>query len=488
MATDVIDVREISERVFARADVLDACRNRDLGIVIDVLGHHGVTQGRIAGLTGIPQGRLSEYKNHIRRPKHTSIFEDFANGVMMPPAARQALGLSPGQLVKTSASGPLPDHGLSDVGLAYPDAPMKATENIARLWRADLDNAGLIEARLEPAAWTDASLGWLVDPGQRPDSENTSGVRIGLADVVRFRATVEMFGQLDDRFGGGHGRQALIQYLHTDASRLLHGRYSGDVGRALFAAAAEATLLAAWMCYDSAPESALAQRYFIQALALAEAGDDRLLGASILDAMSHQATYTGRFSEAANLARAAMAGTRGIATATLTSHFHAMEARALARLGDAKGCDRAMADAVSAFERRKPEDDPAWIRYFDEAELSAEFGHCLRDLGRHEDAARYASTSLVTVDDGSFMRSDFFVMIVLADAHLAAGDVERACRVALNALTAGEQIRSARCIGYLQEFHQRLTSAGENRAAAEFSEQAKISRLWRIASRAARDS
>src|SRR6185437_16535585 len=116
MATDVIDVREISERVFARADVLDACRNRDLGIVIDVLGHHGVTQGRIAGLTGIPQGRLSEYKNHIRRPKHTSIFEDFANGVMMPPAARQALGLSPGQLVKTSASGPLPDHGLSDVG------------------------------------------------------------------------------------------------------------------------------------------------------------------------------------------------------------------------------------------------------------------------------------------------------------------------------------------------------------------------------------
>jgi hypothetical protein len=57
---------------------------------------------------------------------------------------------------------------------------------------------------------------------------------------------------------------------------------------------AEATLLAAWMSYDSAPRSALAQRYFIQALALAQAGGDQLLGASILDAMSHQATYTGR--------------------------------------------------------------------------------------------------------------------------------------------------------------------------------------------------
>ena len=189
-----------------------------------------------------------------------------------------------------------------------------------------------------------------------------------------------------------------IQYLSTDAERLLHGRYTEAVGRALFSATAEATLLAAWMSYDSMPGGALAQRYFIQALALAQAGEDRLLGASVLDAMSHQATYTGRFGEAANLARAAAAGTSGVATATLTSHFHAMEARALARLGDAKGCDRALAEAVREFERRRPEDDPGWIQYFDESELSAEFGHCLRDLGRAADAAQYASRSLVAVD------------------------------------------------------------------------------------------
>ena len=65
------------------------------------------------------------------------------------------------------------------------------------------------------------------------------------------------------------------------------------------------------MTYDSTPRSPQAQRYFIQALGLAEAAGDRLLGASILDAMSHQATYTGRFSEAANLARAARTGTTG---------------------------------------------------------------------------------------------------------------------------------------------------------------------------------
>jgi hypothetical protein len=42
---------------------------------------------------------------------------------------------------------------------------------------------------------------------------------------------------------------------------------------------------------------------------------------------------------------------------------------------------------VREFERRRPEDDPGWFQYFDDAELSAEFGHCLRDLRRAEDAA-----------------------------------------------------------------------------------------------------
>jgi transcriptional regulator with XRE-family HTH domain len=136
----------------------------------------------------------------------------------------------------------------------------------------------------------------------------------------------------------------------------------------------EISVFAAFADGLGVPRSALAQRYFIQALALAQAGGDHLLGASILDAMSHQATYTGRFAEAANLARAAGTGTAGIATATLTAHFHTMEARALARLGDAKACDRALAEAVREFERRRPDEDSGWIRYFDEAELAAEFG------------------------------------------------------------------------------------------------------------------
>jgi hypothetical protein len=103
MAVDIPVIREAVQRVCTRTDVLDACKRRDLGAVITVLSAHGITQGQLSVLTGIPQGRLSEYKTHKRRPTATSTFETFADGLGMPPAARRALGLDP----EAAGSGPL---------------------------------------------------------------------------------------------------------------------------------------------------------------------------------------------------------------------------------------------------------------------------------------------------------------------------------------------------------------------------------------------
>jgi transcriptional regulator with XRE-family HTH domain len=481
----ISEVRRIVERVCARQDVFDACAKRDLGYVIGILNANGLTQEQIASLTGLHQNRLSNYKTGKHEPKEISVFAAFADGLGLPPAARQALGLdtTPPTAVGLTVPQPRPASA-AEISLEYPAKPAQAAGNVTSLWQADLADDGILQrGRIDPTAWKDASFRWLVEPTSQPEAEQPGGVRVGMGDVERFNATVEMFRQLDDRFGGGHARQPLIQYLSSDANRLLRGRFTETVGTALFSAVAEATLLAAWMSYDSAPGSSLAQRYFIQALGLAQAAGDRLLGASILDAMSHQATHTGRFSEAANLARAARTGTAGIATATLTAHFHTMEARALARLGDAKACDRALAAAAQEFERRRPDDDPGWIRYFDESELAAEFGHCLRDLGRAADAAQYAGRCVSVVGGTTFVRSDFFAAMVLADAQLAAGNLEEACATARQALTAGELIRSARCVNYLREFGTHLTRAADATVVTDFQEQARESRLWRIASR-----
>jgi predicted XRE-type DNA-binding protein len=90
----ISEVRGIVERVCARQDVLDACAKRDLGTVIMVLNAHGVTQRQIADLTGILQSQVSEYARRKRTPMASITFKAFADGLGMPSAAREALGLA----------------------------------------------------------------------------------------------------------------------------------------------------------------------------------------------------------------------------------------------------------------------------------------------------------------------------------------------------------------------------------------------------------
>jgi transcriptional regulator with XRE-family HTH domain len=164
------DVRGIVERVCARQDVLDACVRRDLGTVITVLNAHGLTQGQIAELTGILQGRLSEYARRKRTPKASTTFEAFADGLGMPLAARRALRLaaepSGSAGVSLAHSRQAPD---LKAGLEYPGTPAQAAGNVSMLWRADLAGQGVLERGLvNSAAWSDASLRWLVGPAGGP--------------------------------------------------------------------------------------------------------------------------------------------------------------------------------------------------------------------------------------------------------------------------------------------------------------------------------
>jgi hypothetical protein len=95
----ISEVRRVVARACARQDVIDACADRDLGAVIAVLNANGLTQGQIASLTGLHQNRLSNYKTGKHRPEEYSVFAAFADGLGLPPAARQAPGLD------TSSSG-----------------------------------------------------------------------------------------------------------------------------------------------------------------------------------------------------------------------------------------------------------------------------------------------------------------------------------------------------------------------------------------------
>jgi len=366
-----------------------------------------------------------------------------------------------------------------ELGLEFADKPETTAKTVADLWRADLADAQtLVRAQPDSAAWNAASLRWIVAP---PDGELTrAGNRaVGAMDVDMVRSTADAFSMLDAKFGGGHARRALIQYLHTDVRPMLDGKYSDAVGKELHSAVAEALLLAGWMSYDSGLHG-IAQRYLIQALRMTQAAGDRLLGGSILSAMSHQATFLGRYQDAATLARAAYTGPAGILGPTMTAQFRAMEARALARLGDERGCDLALAEAELKLGQRTADSDPPYIAYFDEVELAAEIGHCFRDLGRSVEAAERGTGSIF--GDGLNNRSDFFATMVQAEAYINQGEISQGFAIGLSALRLGEGLKSARCVQYVREFQGRVTS-GMRRATefSEFEEQARGFRLWQQA-------
>ncbi|MEZ7006948.1 hypothetical protein [Streptomyces sp. AD55] len=403
--------------------------------------------------------RIASWENGHSSP------DDFYGPLLCDAFATSAaeLGLSHGQPQ---------DSALLDA--AYPASPDDAIQTVRQLWRADLNQYDpLLTAEPSEPAWSEASLRWLVAPEPGVPRQRTEGTRVSLGDVAAIKTTADMFAQLDDQFGGDHARHAVIQYLSNDVASLLRGRYTEQVGRALFSTVAEATLLAGWMSYDACHHG-LAQRYFLQALRLAQDANDRRLAGSILSAMSHQATFLGRYTQAATLARAALMGISPVTTPTLRAQFHAMEARALARTGDVAACEAALSAATKALESRNNEDEPEWISYFDDAELAAEAAHCFRDVNSARRAVVHAENAM----SGSHVRSDFFATMVLADAHLRAGDVEEACRVALDALDLGEQLKSARCVSYLAEFRRNLSASGQSSAARDLAEQAGENRLW----------
>jgi hypothetical protein len=112
-------------------------------------------------------------------------------------------------------------------------------------------------------------VGWLVAPSSAKPAEPTSaeGVTRGAIDAVR--ETTEAFSRLDYRFGGGHARSALIQYLTAEVEPVLK-RASPDteLGRQFFIEVAALLRLAGWQAYDIGRHG-LAQQYLTQGLELA---------------------------------------------------------------------------------------------------------------------------------------------------------------------------------------------------------------------------
>ncbi|MEU9579825.1 regulator [Streptomyces chilikensis] len=384
-------------------------------------------------------------------------------------------------------------------GLEFAASPEEAVDIVSGLWRKDSgSHAELRRIAFTPAGLVVPSRDWLIgrpdervgrgDPpaagprvpaqahgrsGREPAqalaavprqrggrgaeraAERSPGQRVTGGDVAALRSVGELFRSLDHAYGGGHARQALVRYLEHEAEPMLRGAYGEKLGRRLFGAVADLTRLAGWTSYDIGAHG-LAQRYFVQALRLSQAAGDRTYGAYVLVSMSRQAVYLGHGREAVQLARVAQQGVGGAAPQVVQALLHAVEARAHGVLGEVRACTAALVRAERALEAARPGDEtPPWARFFDEAQLADEFGHCHRDLQQYRAAAQYAERSLQLRSPG-YARSRLFCRLVLASARLGLGELDQACQLGAEAAGQAAEMRSLRAVEYVRDFERRL--------------------------------
>ncbi|MYV67712.1 regulator, partial [Streptomyces sp. SID2131] len=243
-------------------------------------------------------------------------------------------------------------------GLEFAATPEEAVDIVGGLWRKDSgSHAELRKIAFTPAGLVVPSRDWLIgradervargEPAPSRPSAGASphdprvphqgrysvprqrgtdrgpGQRVSSGDIAALRSVGELFRTLDHAYGGGHARQALVRYLEHEAEPMLRGTYGESTGRRLFAAAADLTRLAGWTSYDIAAHG-LAQRYFVQALRLAQAAGDRAYGSYVLLTMSRQAVYLGHGREAVQLARVAQQGVGPAAPPGVQAMLHAV--------------------------------------------------------------------------------------------------------------------------------------------------------------------
>jgi tetratricopeptide (TPR) repeat protein len=356
--------------------------------------------------------------------------------------------------------------GLPDA--AYPSRPETSVDLLARLSGADLEDDPIVaRSSWSKNATSGIVTGFLFDQSADPSSNQSLQRAVGSADIIR--ATSSHLMDLDFRFGGGHVRRLLLFYFRTEVVPLLRKDHPDSTRQEIFRAAAEVAELLGWSAYDAGRFGA-AQRYYASGLRLAREANDDLLGGWMLSSLSHQANYLGRYNEAVQLARAAFNVTRGKGSDTVSCLSLAMEARALANLGDAQGCSRTIHKAENLFESRNANDDPPWIAFFNAEELAGEAAHCFRDLGRAPETQTF---SVLALDpQNTPPRTQAFIGMVNAAGALNGGDLDQALSTAAETLDLAASLESRRYLRYLSDFIRTLDRYADNPRVIEFTDDA----------------
>ncbi|MEV0186368.1 helix-turn-helix domain-containing protein [Streptomyces sp. NPDC050625] len=466
LAPDVLD----------RADVTRALAEHDFAAAFALIKKWGgLSQNRIASACQLTPGKVSTIISGQQQVTSFEVICRIADGLRIP-------GRMVGLVDRPWEARPdVPDQPPPTpvTRLSADDASWFPTATVTLagdLTRSDLvmdrrtASRALASAALSGAALLESLEGWL-QPASGSQSDAGHRGRIGMREVRQLEGTARAFRAWDHRYGGGLRRKAVVGQLNEVASHL-EDHQAPSVERGLFQVMAYLAGTAATIAWDSGLQRQ-AQSYYLLALRAAHAASDAAFGANVLAGMARQMLYQDRPQDALELVHLAQKGARRAAGPRLQAMLHTREAWAYAAMGRASAFQRATGEAAEALAKAGPDDEPYWIAYFDDAELSGVTGGRLLDMARKEPqhhadrAADFIRRALARRGPEEAGRSHALDTIGLAECHFLMGDLTGAVDHTRRAVEAAALTQSSRVRTQLSQLYPYTVGRGASRPMAE---------------------
>ncbi|MFJ4057535.1 helix-turn-helix transcriptional regulator [Streptomyces albogriseolus] len=259
-----------------------------------------------------------------------------------------------------------------------------------------------------------------------------------------------------------HTHRLLSEHLTTVTDIISEGRYTRPIEQRLHTLAASLAQTIAWQKFDER-RHASASRFWHAALHNAHTAGQRDLGAGILSDLAYQMLWLKDARTAAAILECAIPRTQH---PTARSLLHLRQARALAALDEGGQCRQALTAAERALDTRSYDAPPVWCSWMSHADLAADSGRCLAELGQRRQAHQLMDEGIALLPAARSKTRAVF-LTYQAETYLQDGEPEMAAATAIRSFDLATQINAPRCVSMIRDLepglsqHSRTAGVGE---------------------------
>lgn len=419
----------IDPSLWERPQMRIALAQHNISEVYRILGATGVSQRRIATLTGQNQSEVSAISQG-RQVQAYDVLARIADGLGIP---RGYLGLAYTDLATQRLT-------TSTDGMPPEDNPMERRTFL-----------GLASKIVMGAALTPAELDTItVAPRYTPVPHH-----IGAIEVSQLRVLTSALRAYDAAHGGGSCRDAILAHTHW-AESLLTASCPDAIQPNLLGAVAEAKILTGWTAHDLGLAKE-ARQYLTQALLTTQQANNPTHSAIVLYHLGRVPLDNGEPTEALKLFQLGQIAAQDSRSNATVALLLAAEALAHAHLGDSHQATNALRRAEDDYAHATDDDWPEFLQFFDLGAMETNTARVHSRLSltdpKHRDEAIARLNQALTDGPVNRARQRAFNLTWLATCTLAAGDLTGGAVLGNQALEAVRTVRSIRLLSNLKPLH-----------------------------------